>query len=346
MVAPLIPVAIMAASAVASAGIAANASGNASAAGAAASQANINSQERQNFLERQFAERILGIQLSPSEDAFGNRSTFTPGVGFKTTAAPQVKALQDASLREQQLQLAQDAPAQRQGREEIRQRGRQEGGVADALIQQFQRALQNPQEASELFRILLAQGNQGFQGEMDRQQQNALRQDLRSGGGSGGKILAAFAARAAEGRGDRAASAKLQSIEGADQINFNRLGNISGLENLFAQRAQNSVGNAQFQPEQLSSLANALGLSQRSGTLGGSQLAAQLIGRGRTGGNVGQPADFGTAKFVGEAGAALGQFLKNIPQPNPETQTGPDTFGIGFDDRFLGNQLTSPGIRP
>jgi len=327
----VVPALIVAGAAIGGGLIAANATSNAADSAAASNQFNITAQERENFLQRLFAERILGIQLSPSEDAFGNRSEFIPGIGFRSTAAPQVKALQDASLREQILQLVQDAPRQRRGREETAARGRVEGGTADALLQQFRRALQNPQSASELFRILLAQGNQGFQGEVDRQQQNVLRQDLRSGGGSGGKVLAEFARASAEGRGDRAASAKLQSIQGADQINFNRLGNISGLENLFAQRAQNSTGNVAFAPEQLSALASNLGANQRQGALGGSQIAGAL-NRSTAPRSVAQPANFGTAQAVGDIGAALAQLFKNLPQGN--TSTLRDT------QRRLGNSFT------
>jgi len=328
----VVPAIIAGVAALAGSAIAAKASGDASSAASGANAANINAQERQNFLERQFAERILGIQLSPTEDALGNRSTFTPGVGFKTTLSPQVQSVTNASLREQLLQLAQDAPRQRQGAEETAARGREEGGVADALLQQFRRALQNPQSASELFRILLAQGNQGFQGEVDRQQQSALRQDLRSGGGSGGKLLAEFARASAEGRGDRAAAAKLQSITGADQINFNRLGNISGLENLFAQRAQNSTGNAQFAPEQLSSLASQSGVAQRSGALGAGQIGARLQGSAPQSRSVG--ANFGTADAINDGGQALAELFRTVQNRPQATPTLRDT------QRSLGNSFT------
>lgn len=336
----VIPALIGAAAAIGGSLLAANASGNAASSAAASNQANINFQSGQNFLERQFAERILGIQLSPTEDAFGNRTTFTPGVGFKATAAPAVKALQDASIREQQQQLTVDAPRQRRGREETAERGRAEGGVADALLQQFVRALQNPQSASELFRILLAQGNQGFQGEVDRQQQNALRQDLRSGGGSGGKLLAEFARVSAEGRGDRAASAKLQSITGADEINFSRLGNISGLENLFAQRAQNSTGNVAFAPEQLSSLASGLALNQRQGALGASQIAGAL-NQNRAPQSVPQAADFGSAAAFAGIGNALSGLFEKLSQPAATPTLRDSQRSLG--NSFSGNQVGKGG---
>jgi len=335
MVAPLIPALIAGGSALASAGIAANASGNASAAGAAANQANINSQEQENFLQRQFAERILGIQLSPTQDALGNRSEFIPGIGFVSTPSSAVKTLQDASLREQTQQLTTDATRQREGRGRAAELGRQESSTANALLQQFLRVIQNPQEASELFRILLAQGNQGFEGEQNRQQQRALRQDLRAGGGSGGKILAEFANRAAEGRGDRAQAAKLQSITGADQINQSRQGNAANLFNLFAQRAQNSFGNVPFAPETISAGATALGQNQRGNVLGASQLAS-FLNQGTPTRSVAQPADFGTAQFVGGAGTALAEFFRNLPQGTSQPST---------TSRGLGNASTDPTTR-
>lgn len=338
MVVQLIPLAIMAASAVASSGIAAKASGDASAANTAIAGRNIQSTERENFLQRIMAERLLNLQLQPTTDAFGNKSEFIPGIGFVATAAPAVKTLQDASIREQTQQLTTDATRQREGRSRAAQLGRRESGTANQLLSQFLRIVSNPQDAQELFQLLLGSGQQEFQGEQDRQLQQVLRQNLRSGGSaqSGGNIIAKFASQGAGQRRDAAVDARLQSITGADQINQSRQGSAANLFNLFAQRAQNSFGNVAFQPEQISQQASALSTGQRGNVLGASQLAA-FLSRGTAAQAPQVRPDFGTAQFVGEAGTALSSLFKTLAQqPGSLPPAGHDPAG-----RRLGNQQTT-----
>ncbi len=343
----VVPALIGAAGALGSVGLGAIAGSNAADTNAAIAGRNILSVERENFLQRIMADRLLNLQLQPTTDAFGNKAEFIPGVGFTTTPAPAVKTLQDASLREQTQQLTTDAGRQREGRGRAAELGRRESGTANQLLSEFLRIVSNPQDANELFQLLLGSGQQAFQGEQDRQLQQVLRQNLRSGGSaqSGGNIIAQFAKGGAGQRRDAAVDARLKSITGADEINQGREGAAANLFNLFAQRAQNSFGNVAFQPEQISSQASTLGTGQRGNVLGASQLAAFLSQGTPSQAPQVQP-NFGTAQFVGEAGTALSSLFKTLAARNPETQTGPDVFGIPFNDRGLGNAQTSPGIRP
>ncbi len=348
MVVPLLaPAIIGAAGALGSAGLGAIVSGNAADTNAAIAGRNIQSTERENFLQRIMANRLLDLQLQPTTDAFGNRAEFIPGVGFTTTPAPAVKTLQDASIREQTQQLTTDAGRQREGRGRAAELGRRESGTANQLLSEFLRIVSNPQDANELFQLLLGSGQQAFQGEQDRQLQQVLRQNLRSGGSaeSGGNIIAKFASQGAGQRRDAAVDARLKSITGADQINQSREGNAANLFNLFAQRAQNSFGNVAFQPEQISAQASTLGTGQRGNVLGASQLAA-LLSRGTPAQGAFLPADQSLSKLIGGAGNALSELFKTLGQQNPETQTGPDIFGNSFDDRRLPNAQTDPRIRP
>ena len=314
MVAPLVAGALIGgAGALGSAGLGAIATGNAARSNERINNANLQEQRRQNQIQRIMAERLLSIQLQGSEDAFGNRSEFIPGRGFVTTPTDSVKTLQNASVREQTQQLTTDATRQREGRERSAQRGREEGSTADSLLAEFRRIVSNPQSAQELFQLLLGSGQQAFQGEQDRQLQQVLRQNLRSGGSaeSGGKHIAKFAAEGAGQRRDAAVDARLKSITGADEINNSRRGNTANLFNQFAQRAQNSFGNMPFAPDAISTQASTLGANQRSSALGGSQLAA-LLNQGTAPQRSFQPADLGTAKFVGEAGNVLSSLFRTF----------------------------------
>ncbi len=328
------PALIGAAGALGSAGLGAMASSDAASTNAAISARNIQSAERENFLQRIMADRLLNLQLQPTTDAFGNKAEYIPGIGFTTTPAPAVKTLQDASIREQTQQLTTDAGRQREGRGRAAELGRRESGTANQLLSEFLRIVSNPQSAQELFQLLLGSGQQAFQGEQDRQLQQVLRQNLRSGGSaeSGGNIIAKFASQGAGQRRDAAVDARLKSITGADQINQSREGNAANLFNLFAQRAQSSFGNVGFQPEQISSQASSLGTGQRSNVLGASQLAA-FLSRGTPGQLPQVQPDFGMAKLVGGAGNALSELFKTLGQREELPPPGFDPPG-----RRLGNR--------
>ncbi len=331
------PALIGAAAAIGSSALAARASGRASNANAAINARNIQSTERENFLQRIMADRLLSLQLEPTTDAYGNRAEHIPGIGFTTTPAPAVKTLQDASIREQTQQLTTDAGRQREGRGRATELGRRESSTANQLLNEFLRIVSNPQDANELFQLLLGSGQQAFQGEQDRQLQQVLRQNLRSGGSaeSGGNIIAKFASQGAGQRRDAAVDARLKSITGADKINQSRQGNAANLFNLFAQRAQNSFGNVAFQPEQISSQASALGTGQRGNVLGASQLAA-FLSRGTPAQASPVQADLSTSKLVGGAGNALSELFKTLSQQElPPSGTDPTAR------RRLSNQQTT-----
>ena len=327
----VVPALIMGGAAIGSSLLAANATGNASDAASAQNQANFDAQQRENMLQRIMAERLLQIQLSDSQDAFGNKSQYIPGIGFVTTPDPKVKTLQDASIREQTQQLTQDASRQREGRQRTAERGRDEGATADSLLQEFQRLQQSPQSAQELFQLLLGSGQQAFQRNQDDQLQQVLRQHLRSGSGDGNKAVAAFAKEGSGQRRDAAVDARLRSIQGADQINQGRLNNTSNLFNQFAQRAQNSFGNVAFAPEQISGQANQLGLTGRQAALGGSQIAGQLTSGIRPPlGQVLAP-DLSGSQAFNEVGVSLAEILRTLnAQPNASSDT----------SRGLGNSST------
>lgn len=339
MVAPLVLAALIGAGgALGSAGFGAIAGSNAAKSNAAINARNIQSQEQENFLQRMMADKLLNLQLQPTTDAFGNKAEFIPGVGFTTTPAPAVKTLQDASIREQTQQLTTDATRQREGRGRAAELGRRESGTANQLLSEFLRIVSNPQSAQELFQLILGSGQQAFQGEQDRQLQQVLRQNLRSGGSaeSGGNIIAKFASQGAGQRRDAAVDARLKSITGADEINQTRQGNAANLFNVFAQRAQNSFGNVGFQPEQISAQASSLGTGQRGNVLGASQLAA-FLSQGTPARGQPQQANLGPAQFIGEAGTALSSLFKTLAteQQLPPPGTDPTVR------RRLSNQQTT-----
>lgn len=295
---------ILAGSSIASAGLGALASSRTAAANERINAANIAAQQRENFLQRVLADRLLNLQLQPTTDAFGNRAEYIPGVGFVTTLSPEIQALQNASLREQMLRLTQDAAGQREGLERSVSRGRDEDAQARALLDEFNRV--QPVNRNELFQLLLNAGREGFNQTFDRALQGTLRQNLRAGGSaqSGADIIARFSAEAAAPRADMATNARLQALTGAEDIYNQRRGNRANLYNLFAQRAQNSFGNAPFTPETISPTATSLSTAQRSGALGASQLAA-LLGRSSAPQGAFLQPNFGTASAVKDIGKAL-----------------------------------------
>lgn len=337
MVAPLVMAAMIGAGgALGSAGLGAMASSSAAKSNEAMNARNIQSIEQENFLQRIMADRLLSLQLEPTTDAFGNRAEYIPGMGFTTTPAPAVKTLQDASIREQTQQLTTDATRQREGRGRAAELGRRESGTANQLLSEFLRIVSNPQNTQELYQLLLGSGQQAFQGEQDRQLQQVLRQNLRSGGSaeSGGNIVAKFAQQGAGQRRDAAVDARLRSITGADEINQSRQGGAANLFNLFAQRAQNSFGDIAFQPEGISQQASALGTGQRGNVLGASQLAA-FLSQGTPAQGAFMPANQGPSQFIGEAGTALSSLFKTIAEQQDIDAS-----------RGLGNARTDPRIRP
>lgn len=327
---------ISAGGALGSAGLGAMASGANADTIAALNARSIQSQERENFLRRVLADRLLNIQLQGGEDAFGNATRFIPGRGFVVELDPRVQQIQNASLREQLMRTTRDADIRREGLEANAVRRREEGAIANTLRDRFVRELQDPHtNESDLFRLLLASGQGAAQQESDRILQQVLRQNLRAGGSSSAaaNILSQFANDAATRRQDAAVSARLAAITGAEDINNTRLGNRSNLMNLFATRASN-FADVPFAPEQLSAGATGFGNAQRQGALGASQIAGGL---GATAGArpVFEPsADFGAALALGSGADALSGLFEVLAQRERDKAPTGRQLGSQFSGAF------------
>ena len=321
---------ITAGGALGSAGIGAFASGGANATAQNLNAAAIGEQRRQNLLERMFAERLLAIQLEGQTDAFGNRTSYVPGLGFVTDLDPRVQTLQNASLREQTTRQTEDADRIRRGQRANEARRVDEGAQADNILAEIQRATATPLTENDLFQLLLSSGTQAFNREQDRGLQQVLRQSLRSGGANAPDILADFASAGADRRRDAAVDARLQAIQGADQINLGRRTNLGNLYNMFAQRAAN-LSDTPVAPEAISTAVN-FGAQQ----VGRNALGAGQIGAGLVSSPAGRPvtvpgADFGLANAFGSGADAISGLLRFFNQ----RETG--------GNKTLGNQST--GVR-
>lgn len=226
--------------------------------------------------QRDAFNKQFAADTDPTVDAYGTRTTYTPGVGWRTTPGPLVQPVITGGAIEQQNMLGDAQRARTEGISAALRR-RQEGQVADKYLgelgagspygspQQFVSALRSSKRSDI---------NDAYDGVV----KNALRQNLRAGGGSssGANIIAKVGQRKAadfEKAGSDALVEGNQAFEGLEGARTARLGNVYGA---LAARATN-VNNVPFQPTQLdgSSLAAARANGQQANPYG-SAIASSL----------------------------------------------------------------------
>lgn len=90
-------------------------------------------------LTEQQRQAMLREQLATADrtDAYGNKTTYTPGQGFQTENTALTQSILDAQQKEQQAQFREDAPRMRQAAERTDTRAREAGNFYDELFNDY-----------------------------------------------------------------------------------------------------------------------------------------------------------------------------------------------------------------
>jgi len=280
--------------------------------------------------QRDAFNRQFAADTDPVTDSYGTKTTYVPGEGWRTVPGPLIQPVITGGAIEQRNQLDDAQRARTEGLSAALRR-RQEGQVADQYLAQL--GAGSPYGSPEQFVSALrsskrADINDAYDGVV----KNALRQNLRAGGGpsSSANIIAKVGQRKAQDFAKAGTDALVegnQAYEGLEGARTARLGNVYGA---LAGRATN-VNNVPFAPTQLdgSGLAYARANGQQANPYG-SAVASSLAQKG-----VGAQgsANSALADKLGIAGAGIYSAIF------PKRSTGDQTTDM-FSDGYGGNVST------
>lgn len=233
---------------IASALIGADAGDQAAAYNYATNMYNARKQNEQRQQQLDFAKGLVHDQQLGGTDALGNKSHFVPGQGWVTELSPEQQQLYDYFFK-------QELPERRDQFGRQAERSRQEGDVANQLLDQFTRVQRT--SPNDLENELYANATRGANDALGKQTETAMRQSLRTGGGHLDDIMQGLAKASMSQRADARSDARLRAQQIGDTQYNNERGNISNLYNMFAQRAGNPLG-ASFDPTGIPQDANSL----------------------------------------------------------------------------------------
>jgi hypothetical protein len=155
--------------------------------------------ERELSFRRQQADREEQLQTADRVDAYGNKITYTPGIGYRTELAPIVQALLDLQQQEQLKSLREDAPRNRAARERQDERSKSADAEFQKRFKSLTQGRQKPkaeEQANSVIRALLTMDKGSTTTGADVPMLQALRsgnpqalQALSGGSGGGAKDL-------------------------------------------------------------------------------------------------------------------------------------------------------------
>ena len=273
-------------------------------------------------------------------DIHGTRTKFIPGQGWVTTAAPNIKQMQEAQNAEQMRVLNIDLPMRRKVMERNYARGLQDEGTADSLRRMFVNASGAAKSdegyASDLYQAQ-AMGLREASGDAGRR---AWTQAMRTNQNSNFDELAASLQRTTNDSYAKAAmQAKLMSRGAGEKERATEMGQLANLYNMFASRA-GQLPEVAYRPQDTSSQGTLTASMQ--GDLTAGTLAANMMAK--KGGELDyvQP-NFGYGNAIAGAGAALGSAFNKMGAQSAynDKQNGVQGFGAtggGWDMASMFNQ--------
>jgi len=302
----------------------ANESNRATNAQIAMNQMQINSQDRNNMLQRMFLAQQYNDAKMGSTDARGNRTSFIPGQGMTTTLSPQARALLEASDREELLRMTNDAPMARQTLMRNYERQGKENTAADGLLEELMRGpAMSRSDLESMYRLRMRKDmGEGY----DKASNDAARTGLRTGADMS-KTLSKIAKQRSEGYAGAGNEAALTANNAFDSMEGNRVSRGSSLYNMMAARASGNNNNT-FQPFSTSSIDNAASTAQNKLAYAGGMQAQ--MNPGGYGGTTTVKPDFSNAQLLAGGGdamsALLGMFSKR-QQGNTQSTKGLEPYG-------------------
>lgn len=192
-------------------------------------------QQRESFLARAMAERMLQVQLADQTDARGNRVTYRPGVGFTQDLSDRSQSLVNAADRAELSRLTDDEYARQQGVIANFDRRLGEGNLADALMS---RLLQPSTTRKEVQADLHLQNRANANAAYDQPTSDAILTALR-GDIDPTKFIQGSDASRSRALGGALANAISQSRGDALQFDQSQGAFDANLYNMFAGRASN-----------------------------------------------------------------------------------------------------------
>lgn len=241
-------------------------------------------------------------------DAAGNRVHFVEGVGWVTELAEDQRTLQDLYQQEELAQLQNDLPKQRQLFNANVERQGQEGLVADALLNAFQRIQR--QDPRELENMLNGAASRGLAESGDASLSVAMRAANRAGSSNAGRIASQMSEGRMKALADAFMNNKLNAQGTADDQYARDQGNVLNMYNMLASRASAAPGIG-YNPRNIEGMA-----AQQTGQAMSAQqgAAAALTNAFAKQGGTMQPVqpDYGLANAVTTGGNALSSAFNNI----------------------------------
>ncbi len=262
-------------------------------------------------------EQQLGYQ-----DANGNAVRFVRGKGWVATQGKNDKQLSDMQRAEQLAVLQKDVPMRRRAMARQEATSLEDAMMADTYRREM-KSLPKGEDAS-LEHDLYTKATSGAREGHDNSLQTAMLQAMRTDSSNIGKITEADSRSRAKSYADARVDAALKSRGVANAEYDKKLGGLSQLFNMFAQRAGQQPAVA-YSPTKIDTAdGKELGALQKLGLQAGNFLAEAA---GKKGGTVDyvQP-NYGWANAVGGGGAALSSAFKSM---SAQSQ---------YNDRLRGNE--------
>lgn len=243
-----------------------------------------------------------------ARDAEGNQTRFIDGVGWVTELSDQQKRIRDLQQREQANVLGQDLPAKRGQMFANLARQREEGSMAEGLLDQF-RQIQHEDPTAWRNRLYGA-ATRGINEAFAEQGDQAMRSALRTGASNSGAILASLGSAQADMLQKAAQDAEIRAPQMADAQFNERRSQAAQLYNMFAERA-GRMPDVSYQPTNPSGQTNSI-LSQFAQEAGvsGRDLAAAFGQKGGVFDYV-QP-DYGQANALASTGQVIGSVGRSL----------------------------------
>lgn len=227
----------------------------------------LNSAQGASALQGVLAQRALDAQLAPVQDIYGNRTTYDPTAGWNTTAAPNIRAVLEQNIRNEQSR-ANELPG-------LAERRGQEGQAADSLLREFT-TTQSPYSLEGVRADLLG----GARDSVNRAYEDTIgpvaTQAVRSGE-SGLDIAGQLASRRAKDLASAEGQARIAAPGQFESLNASRNARLLDPYNMLATRASN-VDNAPFSPSPLATTATQAQANQRASVTPAAGLGAVNTG--------------------------------------------------------------------